>query len=364
MPYFEVDLDDAGGLTTLVAVGNVSPATELARVILWTDAAVPTLTVYLLLSPFDVQTLNLRDVLAGRLPDTGHLLDGTAHEACSPAHFSASLTAQQVQSLRADHTGKQNLVQDGRCGGFDHGDAVARGYLTIDHVTDCTYPPTVTTWTLPPGGFHLYRAALDRENVLWGDFFVVTPGQNFAQGDRLVHVPWDGARIEDTAQSFYGSSLGFDGADGRLPLPSEFLGRFIDGGPFDGGTDFFVWRDTRSGAFERFQCGTSPSWAPLRSPPIEVFDEAENSVVLPGGLDQLCLGGAAPAALRCRVVVPPGLGTISGFVLFDLWHAPLNLPAVPAQGWVAAVMNAEGRFSLGFDTIPLDDGCELPRAVP
>ena len=215
--------------------------------------------------------------------------------------------------------GKQNLVWGG-CAGIDHGDNVARGYITIDHVSDCTFPPNEVTWMLPPDGFHLFRGALARENVLWGDYFLVTASQDFAQGNSLVHIPWDRSRTQGTAQSFYGSYLDFDGSDGRMPLPSTFRGRFVDGGPFDGGTDFLIWRDTRAGAFERFNCGTLPSWAPLGSPPLTVFDEQENFVTLAGGIEQLCPGGGTAAALCCYASIPPDLGTVGGFVYFDLWH--------------------------------------------
>src|SRR5688572_2650838 len=79
-PYFEVDLD--GSRTTLIAINNVGIARpaplpwqtspELVRVTLWTDWGVPTMSFNVFLRAFDVQTLNLRDLLqTARAPITG-----------------------------------------------------------------------------------------------------------------------------------------------------------------------------------------------------------------------------------------------------------------------------------------------------
>src|SRR5262249_6781405 len=70
LPYFEVDLDRPNGRTTLMSVVNASGQPRLAHVVLWTDLGVPTLTLDLFLTGYDVQTLNLRDLFAGRLPQT------------------------------------------------------------------------------------------------------------------------------------------------------------------------------------------------------------------------------------------------------------------------------------------------------
>src|SRR4030095_3775449 len=71
IPYFEVDLTDTSGSTTLFSVNNASAKPVLARVVLWTDWAVPTLAVERYLTRYVVQTFNLRDRLQGTLPATG-----------------------------------------------------------------------------------------------------------------------------------------------------------------------------------------------------------------------------------------------------------------------------------------------------
>ena len=71
IPYFEVDLGDPAGQTTLFSVNNASAKSTLARVVLWTNWGVPTLAFDVYLTGYDVQTLNLRDLFAGKLPQTG-----------------------------------------------------------------------------------------------------------------------------------------------------------------------------------------------------------------------------------------------------------------------------------------------------
>src|SRR5262249_23460888 len=65
LPYFEVNLDDPLGLTTLFSVNNASKVAVLAHITLWSDLSVPVLELNIYLTGFDVQTFNLRDLLVG-----------------------------------------------------------------------------------------------------------------------------------------------------------------------------------------------------------------------------------------------------------------------------------------------------------
>src|SRR5215813_8349189 len=71
IPYFEVDLANSGGQSTLFSVNNASSKPVLSRVVLWTDWGVPTLAFDVYLTGYDVQTFNVRDLLNGNLPETG-----------------------------------------------------------------------------------------------------------------------------------------------------------------------------------------------------------------------------------------------------------------------------------------------------
>src|SRR6187399_914221 len=65
LPYFEVDITAPRerGVTTLFTVTNVSSNSQIARVTLWSDWAYPVLTFNLYLTGYDVQAVNLYDVI-------------------------------------------------------------------------------------------------------------------------------------------------------------------------------------------------------------------------------------------------------------------------------------------------------------
>src|SRR5687767_10893345 len=70
LPYFEVDLNSTNGVTTLFSINNASAAAALAHVTVWTDLSVPVLDFDVYLTGYDVQTINMRDILNGILPRT------------------------------------------------------------------------------------------------------------------------------------------------------------------------------------------------------------------------------------------------------------------------------------------------------
>src|SRR5260370_17169312 len=71
LPYFEVDLNNPNGLTTLFSVNNASATAALVHVVLWSDLSVPVLDFNIYLTGFDVQSVNLRDIIVlGNLPQT------------------------------------------------------------------------------------------------------------------------------------------------------------------------------------------------------------------------------------------------------------------------------------------------------
>src|SRR3954463_1650385 len=63
LPYFEVDLAATGEQTTLFTITNVSRYSQIAHVTLWTDWAFPVLTFNIFLVGYDVQSINVRDIL-------------------------------------------------------------------------------------------------------------------------------------------------------------------------------------------------------------------------------------------------------------------------------------------------------------
>ena len=71
LPYFEVDLNNPNGLTTLFSVNNASATAVLAHVVVYSDLSVPVLDFNIYLTGYDVQTINLRDIIVnGLIPQT------------------------------------------------------------------------------------------------------------------------------------------------------------------------------------------------------------------------------------------------------------------------------------------------------
>lgn len=361
VPYFEVDLDAAEGINTLAAVGNAAGTCVLSRVTLWTDLAVPTLSFYLFLSADDVQTLNLRDLFAGRLPDTSRVLADPScpvldFEPCTAAQLDTELVQLELRSVAAAHTGDAD-PQAGTCAGVDHGDGRARGYMTVDVVQRCAHDPTVATWAASewghPDGYHA-ATATSTSNVLWGDYFLVDETNDFAQSEAAVPVVADPNAFAPGDYTFYGRYHGFDASDARRPLSGRHGIRFLHGGPFDGGTELLVWRDSRSPQVAPAPCGELPPWAPLDERSIRLFDEDELPYQAPSG-------GVFPWATQRVRVGDAGFPSAVpfGWLDLDLWHDA----ATPAQAWVGAVVSARGRFSVQHRATRLDDLCAQP-AVP
>src|SRR5438552_12841329 len=65
LPYFEVDTAAAqgAGTTTLFTITNTSRYPQIAHVTVWTDWSFPVLTFNIFLTGYDVQGINLFDVI-------------------------------------------------------------------------------------------------------------------------------------------------------------------------------------------------------------------------------------------------------------------------------------------------------------
>lgn len=396
LPYFEVDLEAAAAMTTLISVNNAGAAPTLAHVTLWTDQSVPTLDFDLYLTGFDVQTINLRDLFNGHVPRTadlardpgdtlspqGSLSGDASFPGCGATlpYDDPAISELLRTHLREAHIGHLSPVY-GRCAGLDYGGPlwVARGYVTIDAVNACNleFPSS-------PGYFAADGSGLARnENVLWGDYFYVDAGENFAQGEPLVHVEAclsgpRGLPLQDDCPfvagdyTFYGRYVAASAADQREPLGTTWASRYLLAGAFDGGTDLIVWRDSKTVATTGHACGSNESWFPLNQADVVAFDEAENPTdlcfrgdnVSPpiGGADACFPAEAQRVALRDSNV--PGGASPNPPAAFGWLFLNLNttvsggLYGATAQSYVTTLMSAEGRFSVGFAAIALDNACD------
>jgi hypothetical protein len=375
LPYFEVDLQDASGRTTLISVANASDKAALAHVVLWTDLGVPTLAFDVYLTGYDVQTLNLRDVFAGQPPRTasaaqdpsdqispqGPLSQDVTFPGCDGVLPLPDLPNAFVDHLRRLHQGLASILLDGLCAAQSFGDGIARGYATVDAVRRCS------TLTPADAGYFGPDGVAANDNVLWGDFFLVDPAGDLAEGENLVRIESDPARFAGRP-TFYGRYVGSSGADGREPLPTVWATRFINGGAFSGGTDLLYWRDSGV-AGQPFPCGQPPAWYPIRleDARLFVFDEQE-SVELLGPPQSDPPPPAPPSpfpAASGRVAVgSAGLPVPWGF---GWWYLDLKTLGGPGpaltQSWVGTLHQAQGLFSVGLEAEPFDSGCS-PRTSP
>ncbi len=375
LPYFEVNLTDPTWQTTLFSVNNAAEVPAIAHVTLWTDLSVPTLDFNIYLTGYDVATVNLRDLFElGVVPATSHndpsvsnvgdfsaLSNpvtgvGPGSTSCNGQLPLPPLPAVLLEHIRAAHTGQPSAaVFGGLCSGVDHGDNVARGYITIDSVSFCTLDFPGDTGYFIAGG----NGAANNQNVLWGDYFYVNAFHEFAQGNPLVHLE----ASDDLGAgnyTFYRRYSG--GADQREGLGSTFASRFATGGAFSGGTELIVWRDSKR-AIAPFSCAlTAPLPFPLGNFQIVVFDEEENPSLQPTTPFSPPLPGVelVPFPWEANRVEVNGTDFPVPFA-FGWLYLNLNtavqgsqVPFEPlTQNFVATLMSAEDRFSVGFDAIEL-----------
>jgi hypothetical protein len=391
LPYFEVDLADPQGRTTLFSINNAAAEPAIAHVTLWTDVSVPTLDFNVFLTGYDVVTFNLRDLFAtGTLPQTSHrntsvsprgVLSNETDPASGIGPGSTScdeqlplppLPAALLDHIRAAHTGRPSpLVFAGRCAGAKHVEGgslsnVARGYVTIDSVNFCSLAFPDSLGYFQAGG----TGTANNRNVLWGDVMLVDPARDSAQGLQLLHLEADDS-LGPANYTFYRRYSG--GFDQREGLGSVFAVRYLLDGVFEPGTELIAWRDsTRSIA--PFNCALPfPSPFPLGMNNVLAFDEQEN---ISAG-ESLPFSPPIPGALyipfpyessRLRPITnlyPLGeeglifpIPDPLGWFLLDL-NTTVAGSQVPfsgfAQAHVQALHTAQGRFSVGVDAIALSN---------
>ena len=364
-PYFEIDLGNAGGVNTLIAIQNASASAGLMNVTLWTDLGIPTLSFNIYFTGFDTQTINLRDVLvngvvprtasAGQDPtDTisphGPISQDINFASCNvdPDDLGGGddgplgpflppliplLTPAQIADLQRAHTGQSSTsgsfgIAAGQCAGTVHADNIARGYVTADSVTQCA--------TLNPRSPGYFTGVADHRNIWLGDVFYVRPGANLMEADIAVPVesalgfPSPGPL--PSSYTFYGRmpSVNFNSSDQREPLASAWAASFLNFA-----TDLVVWRDPTTDVAP-FPCG-SPAGDPypLQQTQAVAFDTEENPRVLSGSL--------LPVAAQRTPVGPPPMsipGEKAGWLFLNL-NSSTGFMGAFRQSWVQVLRTPE-----------------------
>ncbi len=375
LPHFEVDLDQAGGITTLFSINNASASATLAHVTIWSNWTVPIIDFDVYLTGYDIQTVNLYDIFVnGNLPRTASVGQDPGDTISNQGAFSqdinfASCTgflpyAQLSSSFRTliqeSLTGRPLSIGAGAglCASrAQNGDTtLATGYITVDVANACSQEfPSSPGYFISGGG-----GLAGNRNILWGDYFIVDSLNNFAQGWNLVHLEADATLttcvVDGTPQTFYCRySLG---ADNREALGSKYAVRYLNGGAFTGGTSLLSYRDQGQVGSLR-SCAAGPVWEPLSQVEITVFDEQENpiTVVSGGPSGEPVPGEERPFPLesnRTAVGLDLTTGSFSfGWLFLNLNGADTGDELEKTQAYVVATMDAAGRFSVGIDASQL-----------
>jgi hypothetical protein len=388
LPYFEVDLADPFGRTTLFSVSNASDQGILTHLVIWSDLGVPLINFNLYLTGFDVESVNLRDILvAGILPrtasegqDVGDQISPRGDCCSRDIDFSSCAgllpLPARIPDVFIDHlqkalTGEHSPLLNG-CAGIDYSPdnrpgnpRIARGYITIDTVRSCDL-----SFPGDPGYFLAGGTGIaTNQNVLLGDYVYIEPPE-FAHGETMVHIEASATDPETSVPgqyTFYGRFVDWSAADNREPLGSNFAARYLNGGAFTGGTDLVVWRDPKM-VQAAFPCGSNPPWFPLGQENVLQFDEQEQCSFLSAYRLSPAPPGPTPfPAVANRVRV--GSTQLPSAFDFGLMVLNLNTSVAPAgitppedpaaaQAWVTVVMDAESRYSIGYAAYQLDSACD------
>jgi hypothetical protein len=396
LPYFEVDLDNEQGMTTLFSVNNASATAILGHVTVWSDLGVPVFAYNIYLTGYDIQTINVRDMFTGHVPRTGSAGQDFNDTVSPKGFFSQDINFASCSGilstptnnlsvvpelyttyLRAALTGQASSFHAGQCVARNLGTpSIARGYITVDTVNSCTlqFPSDVS-----------YPAFITFQNVLWGDYSYVNPSQDLAYGDALVSVTADMTNPETSVAgeyTFYGRFNNWTAQDRRTPLATNFVTRYVGAKDFKtvakarrrpflpAATELVVWRDPKVSSVNSFACGATPAWYPLSQEQIRAFDEQEH-IETPSFATP-----PFPAATQKVTVANASfpLTAGSGFLYLNLNTtipaAGANPPEDPAaaQAWVSVLQRVQqgpngGRYDVGYRAIRLDSAQQASHAL-
>jgi len=354
VPWFGVDLAAKDGLTTIFSITNTDSRSHLVSVTLWTDWAVPTLTFNLYLTGFDIQTLDLRDILKrGTLPSTGVSASPVGRLSDAAASFpgcASTVAPVQVAAvpLQQAHTGR---AVRGLCLASQRKDEMATGYVTVDVVNSCSPLNPSSPGYFVQGG----QGVAANDNVLLGEYAYIDRMSRTAEGEQAVHIAAD-ATAYGAGYTFYGRYVNGDGRDNRQPLGSRFAATYTQGGSAGMETVLTVWRDTKNAAASGVACGSAPAWAPLISTEQLVWDQEEGVSSLPASRARF------PWATQAVKVGSGALPIANpfGWTEIDLDGGVAALFGVVSQGWVTVLQTSRrGQWSTGHDAAMLESVCKV-----
>ena len=351
LPYFEID-PAAATSRTVLTVGNRGASDALAHVVLWTDRGVPTASFDVRVAGKGVAEIDLSEIfISGALPQS---TPGIFAGSCAATLPPAALDATALAGLRNAHSGIASTLLGGQCGSSSHGDARARGYVTIDATNACT--------TLVPGSAGYFvnggTGIATNNNVLWGEVATSTASPASVNGDALVAIEASSSSPATTGASytFYGRVIG-SSADNRERLPGVYMGRYTMQDVLFR-TAAQIWRDP--GNVAPFACATPP--AGLDTQQAIAFDAAEepsvtaSAATLPLATQSVRLDDPAQAAVPFTL----------GFIYYHLDRATAAAPFGNSnQAHVSLVyrsLNGEESKAAGWSGLGLS-GSVLPISI-
>jgi hypothetical protein len=301
-PFVTLDYNDPlGGVSTTFTITNVSAEAQIVHVTVWSDISASILDFNILLTGYDVISMNIRDILVnGQLPVTkyeahsgseGVAVNGpvSAANTLNGAWLNPGLDQPQPTTdlgTRCDTTNSSypglyaTPIPPGFLGLF-------QGYLQVSQTVDrfqsddCVpptydnpYPLTPTPFwamrdTTYPTNMYITADVAERcnklfpdvagyflnetreDNVLIGDVFWTSVADRYSEASNAVHIEADTelanvATIAPTGfpVSFYHryAVLNDSISDYREPLPTAWAFRYLGAGLTDLGTDIRVWK--------------------------------------------------------------------------------------------------------------------------
>lgn len=370
-PYFEVDLASSTSRNTLLSWHASGASALLTHVTVWTDLGYPVLSFNVYLTGYDVVSFDLRDALQnGNLPVTASAGQDPTNTISPKGPYSQDinyascngqipyprpvLNPSYAGDLRAVLSGGPASYLSGKCAGFNHGDAIARGYVTVDTVNNCTQ-------RVPGNAGYFGNGDATNQNSLVGEYFLVDKGNALMHQGEGVALEASGSDPRTSTSgnyTFYGRQVSWDASDNREPLPTTWA---ID--TTAERTDAIVWRDPKV-PVSPFTCGTSyPAGFPLGQESALLFDNQE----LPQAMSP-----AAPFPLAAqRVTLGLPASGKSAWAYLGLSYLSPDAGSVPPadqaadQAYVAVLQYPEsGITSTGSGAISLDSGQNARHVHP
>ena len=303
IPHFEVDTLNRTGVNTVITVTNASASAGVAQVTLWTDEALPTARFGIYLTGYDQETIDLQNVFNRFPPLTADAGSDPTDSLSNKGPFSQDINfpgsvppcgaaPSDIELLitydvKAAHTGQASLNYfGGSCGASNYGDGIARGYVTIDTVTQCSTAAPYDDLSYFPGGI------ADRRNIFMGSYVISNANGSRLVAANAVHV--ESRYVAGPSPSFglYSSLNNYSNVSEREALPTAWAGRAVAGK-----TDVNYWRDPGQKITPVAGCAV-PAAFPLPIRDLSVFSGNGTNTANPvGALFPYASGRVAGSAL-------------------------------------------------------------------